>query len=196
MSWTQDVPQTSLDLIEGFGLPGSAGVIDVGGGDSRLVDCLLDKGYTDITVLDISAKAVERAQRRLGNRADQVTWIVSDVVEFRPERTYDLWHDRATFHFLTDDNQVDAYVTTVRAAVSGYLAMATFSTEGPERCSGLDVRRYSEGVLVQRFSSGFTKIRCLTEDHATPFGTRQQFLYCGFKAIQDTVATFSPHSTR
>ncbi|MGV3762743.1 class I SAM-dependent methyltransferase [Parapedobacter sp.] len=182
MSWTQAVPQTSLDLIESFGLPVSAGVIDVGGGDGRLVDGLLDKGYTDITVLDISAQAIERARKRLGDRADRVTWMVSDIVEFKPVRTYDIWHDRATFHFLTHGEQVDAYLGTIRSCATSGVVIATFSTDGPERCSGLDVQRYSESTLEERLSTGFTKMGCLTQDHTTPFGTQQRFLFCAFRA--------------
>lgn len=180
VSWTQEVPKTSLDFIRGFQLPLSAKIIDVGGGDSRLVDHLLDEGYRDITVLDISEKALERARARLGRRAGVVRWIPSDITEFQPDETYDCWHDRATFHFLTDATEVDAYLSIARQSVTGYMVLGTFSEEGPRRCSMLDVRQYSEPELQERLQDGFRKIRCVTEDHVTPFNTRQHFLFCSF----------------
>lgn len=181
VSWTQAVPQTSLDFIRGFRLPPTASIIDVGGGDSRLVDHLLDEGYRNLTVLDISEKAIERARQRLGSRADRVRWLVCDVTEFRPTEAYDCWHDRATFHFLTAGDEVDGYLATARQAVRGYLVVGTFSDKGPKRCSLLDVRQYSEPELQERLRVGFEKLRCITEDHVTPFDTRQNFLFCSFR---------------
>lgn len=183
VSWTEEVPKTSLDFIHSFNLPKSARIIDIGGGDSRLVDFLLAEGFEHITVLDVSSKALERARKRLGDRANKVTWIVSDLTEFSPDTTYDLWHDRATFHFLTADGQIMRYLSTARKAVKsgGYVTIGTFSTDGPKRCSGLDVKRYSEETLTEQLSKGFEKIRCITEDHITPFNTTQNFLFCSFK---------------
>lgn len=184
MSWTQTVPQTSLDYIRSFNLPKTARIIDVGGGENGLAASLLDEGFTNVTVLDISAAAIERAKKLLGDSAGLVTWIVGDVTQFEPEEGYDLWHDRAVFHFMTTKQQRDDYLQMVNTAVHGYLVIATFSDTGPERCSGLPVCRYSEADLTGCFSANFSKLRCHTEDHVTPFGTRQNFIYCAFKRNQ------------
>lgn len=181
VSWTQAVPKTSLNFIQSFKLPKTAKIIDVGGGDSKLVDYLIDEGYKDITVLDISETALQRAQQRLGGKASQIKWVVSDVTEFIPDDSYDIWHDRATFHFLTTTAQINRYLSVARSSVSGYLTIGTFSENGPKKCSGLQTRQYSEEELQEQLSSGFDKIRCLTEDHITPFNTMQNFLFCSFK---------------
>lgn len=181
VSWTQDVPKTSLGFIHSFGLTKSAKLIDIGGGDSRLVDFLLDEGFENITVLDISSKALEKAKQRLGDKAGKVHWIVSDITEFQPDTTYDVWHDRAAFHFLTNKDQVAKYLDTARKAVTGFLIIGTFSDKGPKKCSGLDIQQYSEETLTAQLQHGFDKIRCITEDHITPFGTTQNFLFCSFK---------------
>jgi len=183
MSWTQNKPQTSLDFIHSFELDKKANIIDVGGGNSRLVDHLLDEGYENITVLDISADALENAKLRLGEKAEHVKWILSDVVDFEPNTKYDLWHDRATFHFLTTDKEIEKYVAIVQRSVSNYLMIATFSDKGPLKCSGLNIKRYNEDKLIQKFSGRFYKIHCLTEDHLTPFNTSQNFLFCAFRRI-------------
>lgn len=180
VSWTQERPETSLRFIAEAGLPNTASIIDIGGGDSRLVDCLLDLGYTDLTVLDISSSAIARAKARLGDRAALVQWIVSDIEDFVPSRKYDLWHDRATFHFLTTPQQIADYVAKAASAVNDYMTIGTFSENGPERCSGLPVRQYSEEELAQVLEVGFRKIRCAHEDHVTPFNTIQNFLFCNF----------------
>lgn len=181
VSWTQAVPQTSLDFIDSFGLDQTAHVIDIGGGDSRLVDFLLEKGYENITVLDISEKALEKAKNRLGEKAKKVKWVASDVTEFKPTEHYDIWHDRATFHFLTNPEQVSKYLQIARKHVKGYVAIGTFSTNGPTKCSGLDIKQYNEQTLTAALDSGFERIKCITEDHTTPFGTVQNFLFCSFK---------------
>jgi ubiquinone/menaquinone biosynthesis C-methylase UbiE len=183
VSWTQEVPKTSLEFIHSFNLPRSARIIDVGGGDSQLVDHLLAEGFTDITVLDISAKAIEKAKNRLGNSSQKVKWVVSDVTEFTPGTDFDLWHDRATFHFLTAKEQATKYVDVVRRSVVGYLVISTFSQSGPKKCSGLEIKQYGEETLTDEFKNDFDKIRCLTEDHITPFNTIQNFLFCGFKRV-------------
>lgn len=181
LSWTQSIPKTSLEFIHSFHLPKSANIIDIGGGDSKLVDYLLDEGYENITVLDISDTALERARIRLGEKAAKVTWVASDITEFKPKNTYDVWHDRATFHFLTTPAQVGKYLDTARKAITGYLTIGTFSENGPKKCSGLDIKQYSEDQLQHQLSNGFEKIRCITEDHITPFETTQNFLFCSFK---------------
>ena len=182
VSWTQEVPKTSLDFIENFHLPKSASIIDIGGGDSKLVDFLLEEGYTDITVLDISAKALERAKVRLGDKAIQVQWIVSDITTFKPERQYNVWHDRATFHFLTTSDQITSYLKIARQAINGYIVIGTFSKTGPIQCSGLDIKQYSEQELEISFANGFKKLNCIQENHATPFNTIQNFTFCAFKS--------------
>lgn len=185
VSWTQEKPATSLDFIHSFPVAKDAAVIDIGGGDSRLADYLLDEGFTNITVLDISEEALARAQKRLGARAGQVKWIVSDITEFTPETQYDVWHDRATFHFLTTPEQISRYIDIADKNVKGFLTIGTFSDHGPDKCSGLPIRKYNEALLEKEMSNRFDKIRCITEDHITPFNTRQNFLFCSFKKHRD-----------
>ena len=181
VSWTQGIPQTSLDFIHSLKLPKSAKIIDVGGGDSRLVDFLIDEGFENITVLDISDKALERAKKRLGKKAKNVNWVVSDVTDYEPETYFDVWHDRATFHFLTTTEEISAYINLARKAVKGFMTIGTFSENGPQKCSGLNIKQYSELELQEQLDGGFEKIKCITEDHQTPFGTTQNFLFCSFK---------------
>jgi len=181
VSWTQEIPITSLEFIHSFGLNKTAKIIDIGGGDSKLVDYLIDEGFENITVLDISAKSLEKAKKRLGEKAKKVNWIVSDIVDFVPNMTFDVWHDRATFHFLTTSEQIKKYMKTARESVSGFLTIGTFSDNGPKTCSGLEIKQYNENELSSEMKGGFDKIKCLTEDHLTPFGTTQNFLFCSFK---------------
>ncbi|HEY1025342.1 MAG TPA: class I SAM-dependent methyltransferase [Sphingobacteriaceae bacterium] len=181
VSWTQDVPKTSLDFIHSFGVDKTASIIDVGGGESTLVDYLLNEGYHNITVLDISANALERARKRLGADAARVKWIEADITQFKPDTTYEVWHDRATFHFLTTAAQVKKYLSTARKAVTGFMTIGTFSDAGPAKCSGLEIKQYTEDTLTEELREGFNKIRCITEDHITPFQTAQNFLFCSFK---------------
>ena len=181
VSWTQNIPKTSLDFIHSFGLTKTAKIIDIGGGDSKLVDYLLDEGFENITVLDISAKALDKAKQRLGNKAQKINWVVSDITEYQPDTTFDVWHDRATFHFLITNDQIEKYIDTARNSVSGYLTIGTFSDKGPSKCSGLYIKKYSEEKLTNELKKGFDKIRCVTEDHTTPFSTKQNFLFCSFK---------------
>lgn len=181
VSWTQEKPQISLDFVHSLGVDKKANIIDVGGGDSKLVDFLLDEGYERITVLDISSKAIQRAKKRLGERADKVKWVVSDITEFEPMETYDVWHDRAAFHFLVALDQIERYLNIVQTAVSGFLVLGTFSDKGPKKCSGLEVVQYNEEKMAALFKDRFEKIKCLTEDHTTPFGTAQHFIFCSFK---------------
>lgn len=185
VSWTQAVPETSIRLIEQLKLPESARVIDIGGGDSRLVDFLQTKEYLDLTVLDISEAALERARLRLGANAESVEWIVSDVRDFFPTKSFDLWHDRAAYHFLTSPDDQAGYLSLARKWIKlgGYLILGTFSTDGPKKCSGLEISQYDESALTAAFEDGFQKIECLTEDHQTPFGTFQNFLFCTFRRV-------------
>ncbi|TDE13302.1 MULTISPECIES: class I SAM-dependent methyltransferase [Dyadobacter] len=181
VSWTQQIPRTSLDFISSFGLKKDVKIIDVGGGDSKLVDYLLDEGFEHVTVLDISEKALEKARFRLGDKAEKVNWVVSDITEFEPDTTFDIWHDRATFHFLTTAEQVSRYMETARKSVNGFMTIGTFSENGPAKCSGLNIKQYTEQTLTNELKNGFDKIRCVKEDHTTPFNTTQNFLFCSFK---------------
>lgn len=181
VSWTQEVPATSLDFVHSFPLAKTASIIDIGGGDSKFVDHLLDEGFENITVLDISAAALDRAKKRLGEKAEKVRWVVSDITEFQPDTAFDVWHDRATFHFLTSREKVAKYMDTARKWVRGYLTIGTFSDNGPQKCSGLAIKQYNEETLSAELQNGFDKLRCLTEDHVTPFDTTQNFLFCSFK---------------
>lgn len=183
VSWTQELPETSLDFIHSFKLEKSAKIIDIGGGDGKLVDYLLDEGYENVYVLDISEKAIQRAKQRLGERATKVNWIVCDVTDFQPTLQYDCWHDRAAFHFLTSKNDLNKYLTIARKAVSSFMIIGTFSDKGPKKCSMLDVHQYTEEELQKQLQNDFEKIKCITEDHKTPFNTIQNFLFCSFKRI-------------
>ncbi|GAB1444724.1 class I SAM-dependent methyltransferase [Flammeovirgaceae bacterium] len=183
VSWTQENPTTSLGFIHSFNLPKQASIIDIGGGESKLVDKLIDEGYEDITVLDISEQALRRTKKRLGEKAKKVNWIVSDITELKTEKTFDLWHDRATFHFMTTPDQINEYLEKAKTNLknNGYLTIGTFSQDGPKKCSGLEIKQYSEELLQDQLSDGFEKIKCITENHQTPFGTLQNFLFCSFK---------------
>lgn len=184
VSWTQENPKTSLDFIRETHLGKTAKIMDIGGGDSKLVDFLLEEGYENITVLDISEKALEKAKKRLGKNAEKVSWIVSDITEFKPETDYDIWHDRATFHFLTTEEQIKKYVAIVEKRVTRFLIIGTFSDQGPTKCSGLEIKQYSESELEKQFSNRFKKLKCSTEDHVTPFQTKQNFTFCVFEKIK------------
>lgn len=181
VSWTQDTPQTSLELIEATGCSKDAEIIDIGGGDSKLVDHLLARGYNNITVLDISSKALERAQKRLQKQAAQVNWVVSDVLDYAPRQKFDIWHDRAAFHFLTRPEQIKHYIKTVNTAVKGHFITGTFSHHGPKKCSGLDIEQYNSDELNALFGENFVQEQCLTDTHITPFDTSQEFQFCRFK---------------
>jgi SAM-dependent methyltransferase len=181
VSWTQKVPQTSLDFIHSFQASKEARIIDIGGGDSNLVDFLLDDGYTNITVLDISEKALERAKKRLGEKAAAVEWIVSDIVDFTPSTSYDIWHDRAVFHFLTKPEEISTYISLTNNYVNHNLVIGTFSESGPLKCSGLEITQYSAASMIETFQEQFEHIKHLEETHHTPFNTTQHFVFCSFK---------------
>ena len=184
-SWFQPYPQTSIDFITLFNLNKDAKIIDIGGGDSHLVDALLELGFTNIFVLDISANAIERAKQRLGSKADSVNWIVSDVTEFESNIQFDLWHDRAAFHFLVTEIAVTKYLSSVSNNIinKGHLVLGTFSENGPQKCSGLEIQRYSEVSMSILFDKDFKRIKCVEENHLTPFNTTQNFLFCSFEKL-------------
>ncbi len=186
LSWYQSTPTPSLKLIESCDISKSDPIIDIGGGNSLLVDHLLEKGYQHLTVLDISEKAIKRAQQRLEDQADNVNWIVKDVIAFNSSDKFDVWHDRATFHFLTSPNDIGRYLKKAHNALNknGYLILGTFSTAGPESCSGLNVQQYSKKSMDKQVSPyGFNKLDCITQTHKTPGGTPQEFLFCRFQKI-------------
>lgn len=179
VSWYESVPRRSLEFIQATELPAEAALLDVGGGASTLVDHLLSAGFGDLTVLDVAPAALERSRARLGAAGDQVRWIVADVTRWQPPRRYDLWHDRAVLHFLVDAGPRDLYLDTLRTALApdGYLVMATFGPQGPTRCSGLDVQRYSADQVSALLGPAFRLIESAIETHVTPRGDEQQFLY-------------------
>ncbi len=185
VSWYQPTPETALEFIRNLNLDKDAAIIDIGGGDSFLVDYLLEEGYTNITVLDISEKAIDRAKKRLGNNADKVKWIVSDITLFVSTEKYDVWHDRAAFHFLTDQKDISKYLEIAEKSINpeGNLLIGTFSENGPTKCSGIEIKQYSEELMTEIFDAKFQKVNCFTIDHKTPFETIQNFIFCNFRKI-------------
>ncbi len=186
VSWFQQHAALSLDLIKATGVARDAGIIDVGGGASTLVDDLVREGYSDLSVLDLSAAALEAARQRLGAQAGKVNWIEADITQVElPTKRFDIWHDRAVFHFLTTQKQRDAYVRAVYYSVKpgGHVIIATFAEDGPEQCSGLPVMRYRADELHDEFGEAFKLLKHQKEAHQTPFGTVQQFVYCYCRRI-------------
>jgi ubiquinone/menaquinone biosynthesis C-methylase UbiE len=185
VSWFQEVPVKSLELIDELGLSPSDAIIDIGGGDSHLVDELLARRFKDISVLDISTVALEKAAARLGNKCKAVKFIASDITKFDPPKTYKLWHDRATFHFLTNTKDIETYLSIANRGIApnGFLIISTFSKAGPEKCSGLAITQYSDTDLKKMFAKYFSNIKCIEEAHSTPWGVRQNFVYCVFKKL-------------
>ena len=181
VSWYRAHLETSLELIERVAANRSRSIIDVGGGESTLVDDLLARGYEDVTVLDVSIAAIDANRKRLGDASERVRWLVADIThgDLQPSR-YDVWHDRAVFHFLTAPGDRVAYIRQVASAVKngGYVIVSTFGPEGPTKCSGLEVVRYDAGSLHREFGAHFRLLGSSKELHQTPFGTTQQFLYC------------------
>ncbi|MBB6222392.1 class I SAM-dependent methyltransferase [Rhizobium leguminosarum] len=182
VSWYQPAPEPSLRALDELRLPVTASLIDVGGGASSLVDRLVERGWSDLTVLDIAAPALDLAKARLGDATARVAWVVDDVTAWRPERQYDVWHDRAVFHFLTEPEQRLAYRRALETgtAQGSAVIIATFAPDGPERCSGLPVQRYDAAALAREFSAAFTLQRDWREEHMTPSGGRQSFQWCVF----------------
>lgn len=186
VSWTQEVPAVSLEFIHKFSIPKTAKIIDIGGGDSKLVDFLLAEGYSNVSVLDISESAILRAQERLGKDANKVKWIVCDILDFRPKEKYDVWHDRAAFHFQTDTAQIEKYLQIVKKSVDGLVIVGTFSVDGPFKCSGLEIKQYDEQGMKEKFeTSGFQNLACKREDHITPSGAVQNFVFCSFMRAEN-----------
>ena len=185
VSWFQEKPSISLTLIAQLDLEKSAAIIDIGGGDSLLVDCLLAEGYTNITVLDISEKAIAKAKERVGNQAHKVVWIVSDVLDFLPKKTFDVWHDRAAFHFITSENDIARYLQCSNDSIgtNGTAILGTFAKTGPKKCSGIPIIQYSEAEMTSLFTPVFKKQSVLHDTHRTPFETSQDFLFCSFKKL-------------
>ena len=183
VSWFQKHPTDSIELIKSLNLNLDANIIDVGAGESRLVDNLIELGFSNIDVLDISKSAIEKAKQRLGKKSLGVNWIVSDINEFVPMKKYDLWHDRAAFHFLTSEKHIKNYISLASNYINdnGKLIIASFSSNGPKKCSGLDVIKYSKELIEKTFEDSFDINSHFISNHKTPFGTFQEFLFASFK---------------
>ncbi len=179
VSWYQENPQKSLDLITSTDVSKEEPVIDVGGGASLLVDMLLEQGFQNVTVLDISEKALQYAQQRLGELEGKVKWLVSDITEFESTEKFGLWHDRAVFHFLTEKIDREKYVARVRRSLKkgGYLILSAFAKDGPDKCSNLNVRQYDAALVREEFGEGFDLLQETSEIHQTPWGKDQKFEY-------------------
>jgi len=182
VSWFQSQPTLSFQLIRNAGLKSNQSVIDVGGGASVLAGCLLSAGFQHVAVLDISADALKHAKQRLGARADAVEWFEADVTDLMPPHRFDLWHDRAVFHFLTDKTDRQKYVQTLKRSLApnGHVIIATFAIGGPPKCSGLDVCRYDAAGISAEFGVGFELREQVNETHVTPWNTEQKFSYFRF----------------
>jgi 2-polyprenyl-3-methyl-5-hydroxy-6-metoxy-1,4-benzoquinol methylase len=185
VSWFQVRPTISMELIHATGVGRDAAIIDIGGGESRLVDTLVDEGYSDVSVLDLSEQALSATKARLGQRAPQVGWIVADVTAWRPDREYDLWHDRAAFHFLTEPTDRAAYRDRLLKALRprGHVIISTFALDGPERCSGLPVVRYDAAALTDALGPSFRLIDTRNHEHHTPMGRVQKFQFSWFRHV-------------
>jgi SAM-dependent methyltransferase len=183
VSWFQDSPTISLDLIDATGVAKGASILDIGGGASRLIDALLDQGFESLTVLDLSEKALATTRARLGRKAANVRWIVADVTKWEPAETYDVWHDRAAFHFLMEPHDRAAYAERLREAVrlGGHVIIGTFAPDGPERCSGLPVMRHDAVSLGETFGRSFELMESRRHDHQTPMGGIQRFQFSRFR---------------
>lgn len=182
VSWFQQIPDSSIKLIKSAGIDNPK-IIDIGGGRSKLLKSLIDIGYNNLTYLDISEAALKKSKEFLGDQSNKVKWIVKDILNFEPKQKYDVWHDRAVFHFLTDQNQIKKYVDLVSRNISndGYLIIGTFSENGPLKCSGLNVSRYSKKLIQETFIKNFDLKDTFHIDHITPFNTTQNFLFSLFK---------------
>src|SRR5437764_12543225 len=183
VSWFQETPALSLELIDFVGATKTSAIIDIGAGASRLAECLVTRGYDDLTVLEISAAALAAARSRMGEKANRVTWIRADVTAWEPPQSYDLWHDRAAFHFLTLPNDQSAYIARLRRALrpGGHAIIATFAPDGPERCSGLPVVRYDGKSLATVLGDAFELLQAARHAHKTPMGAAQHFQFSLFQ---------------
>jgi trans-aconitate methyltransferase len=189
VSWHQPRPELSLALISEAGVDRNAGVIDVGGGASTLVDHLLEAGYRNLAVLDVSPKALAESRSRLGQRAAEIQWIEQDVTTFSPARRFAVWHDRAVFHFLTARRDRQRYVESLRQTLApgGVAIIATFALDGPTKCSGLEVARYDEASLQAELGDGFALRAVRREAHRTPWGAEQQFIYVVLRWLEQSI---------
>ena len=182
-SWYQNLPSVSLELVELAGIRSDAAVIDIGGGTSLFSECLIEKGIGDISVLDLSQSALEESKRRLGSRGAGVCWLVADITTWRPKRQYDLWHDRAVFHFLVEKGDRAAYLDRLEQALKrdGFVIIATFAPDGPKKCSGLPVVRYSPDSLWEALGANYELVAHRLETHETPWGSKQSFQFSLFR---------------
>jgi len=182
VSWTQEVPETSIEFFNDFKLSKTSPIIDVGGGESKFVDYLLAEGYKNISVLDISENAIKKAKDRLGEKSKNIEWIVCDINDFNPKKKYALWHDRTVFHFLTSSVEINRYVENVKLNSENFI-VGTFSTSGPKKCSGLEISQYDKNLLSKLFEESMTIKKVEYINHITPFETTQNFIFCSFSAI-------------
>ena len=185
VSWFQKIPNTSIEIVNSIKIKKQSKIIDVGSGRSRLFKNLIELGYNNLTYLDISESAAKKSKIFLGEQSKNIEWIVEDVLNFEPKQNFDVWHDRAVFHFLTDQNQIKKYVDLVSRNISnnGYLIIGAFSEQGPLKCSGLEVSRYSESLIKTTFIESFSLLNSFKIDHSTPFNTTQNFLFSVLKKI-------------
>lgn len=181
VSWTQEIPETSIEFFNEFKLSKTSPIIDIGGGESKFVDFLLAEGYQNISVLDISENALQRAKNRLGEKSKNIEWIVCDINDFNPKKKYALWHDRAVFHFLTSNVEINRYVENVKQNSENFI-VGTFSTSGPKKCSGLEISQYDKNLLSKLFEESMTINKVEYINHITPFETTQNFIFCSFSA--------------
>jgi SAM-dependent methyltransferase len=183
VSWFQENPAPSLELIDLARPTPETAIVDIGGGASRLVDSLIARGFRHVTVLDISQAALEAARARLGECPSHVEWVVADVTKWSPAQTFDIWHDRAAFHFLTDPADRLAYVARLKQAIrpGGHVIIGTFAVDGPEKCSGLPVNRYDPASLAKELGEGFELVDSRRHDHSTPWDSNQRFQFCIFR---------------
>lgn len=183
MNWYQEVPVTSVQLIDSWAYSSNAQIIDVGGGNTNLAEQLINKGYKNITVLDISGESLRRVKDKLGGKSVLVNWISTDILDFESVIQYDVWHDRATFHFLKDEKDIDNYIDIVSQGVvhDGYFIVSAFSGCGPQESNGIEVKRYNEEDLKDTFSENFELVESFIEDHETPYYSYQQFIYGVFR---------------
>ena len=189
VSWFQSTSRNSAELIEETGVKRVEQIIDVGGGASTLVDDLLDHGFKNISILDISSTALEHSKHRLGDRATLIEWLVYDIRTFRSTARFSVWHDRAVFHFLTDPLDRKAYMSVLNSALrpGGHVVIATFAIDGPQKCSGLEIVQYSTETLSREFGAEFELQKSRTETHQTPWNSEQKFIYCVFKKTTGVV---------
>lgn len=183
VSWYQSKPITSLKFISELDLKKDAKIIDIGAGESYLADYLLADGFSDLVILDISEEALDHTRLRFGKKAENLKWITADISNFIPEEKYDLWHDRAAFHFLTEETQIQNYLKTLENSINpgGFVIMGTFSEKGPIKCSGLEIRQYSIAEISDLLAENFQKLHCENIDHITPSGAVQNFTFCSFQ---------------